>query len=322
MGRSGTVTADIGVSGIGQRMPFRLKKRPEQRIILLGQPMDLVRSEEVLHFIAGRVEQGSGAIIANHNVHSLYLLRRSAGLQAFYEHADLVEVDSTPLLLWAKFTARKSSRRFHRCTYLDWRNAFWSVASRRHWKVFYLGAAPGVAAMAAERIAREFPNVTIAVHNGYFDATLGSEDNERVLGKIAEFGPQILLVGMGMPRQEEWIAQNITVLKGYVVLSVGAAFDYEAGVQQAAPRWAGKLGMEWLYRLVSNPRRMVRRYCVEPWFLIAMLIRDWHAARRQQMANIRCNRRVGTDSGNNRRRASDARGSVEIASYPSDLIDS
>ena len=84
---------------------------------------------------------------------------------------------------------------------------------------------------------------------------------------------------MGMPRQERWIAENLDRLPDCVILSVGAAFDYEAGVQSAAPRWMGRAGLEWLYRLLHDPQRLFRRYCIEPWSLLPLIWTDIRQAR-------------------------------------------
>ncbi|MNT87771.1 putative N-acetylmannosaminyltransferase [compost metagenome] len=89
---------------------------------------------------------------------------------------------------------------------------------------------------------------------------------------------------MGMPRQELWIADNIEAMPQAVILPVGAAFDYEAGVQKAAPRWMGRLGVEWLFRLFADPKRLFTRYCVEPWFLIGPALGDVRAAMRRRKA--------------------------------------
>jgi N-acetylglucosaminyldiphosphoundecaprenol N-acetyl-beta-D-mannosaminyltransferase len=308
--------ATVNPAASNDRLPFRLNRRPDERIRLLGQTMDLVKPEEVLHFISGRVSRRLGGIIANHNAHSLYLLRKNQRFRDFYRRADLVEIDSTPLLLWARFTGRKKSRRFHRCTYLDWREPFWRLAVSGGWRVYYLGGAPGVADRAARSIAQEFPGVTIGVRHGYFDMTdpIACAD---VLAEIRRFRPQVLLVGMGMPRQEIWIDHNYDALASYIVLPVGAAFDYEAGVQTAAPRWMGKLGVEWLFRLVADPRRLFTRYCVEPWSLLQVLAYDWWDARRSSRLEARRERRKASDVpvGAPRRRASDQRGAVRLEDY-------
>ncbi len=102
--------------------------------------------------------------------------------------------------------------------------------------------------------------------------------NTAVLAAIKDFAPHVLFVGMGMPRQELWIADNLAALPSVPILPVGAAFDYEAGVQKAAPRWMGRLGVEWLFRLFADPKRLFTRYCIEPWFLIGPALGDVCAA--------------------------------------------
>ncbi|ALL14874.1 WecB/TagA/CpsF family glycosyltransferase [Caulobacter henricii] len=258
--------------------PFRLKRRANERVRLLGERMDLVRHEEVFHFVAARLNRGVSSIIANHNLHSLYLVRRNARIRAFFDSADLVEVDSTPLLAWARVIGR-NSRQFHRCTYLDWRDFFWARARQENWRVFFVGGAPGVADAARERILADHPGVELATHHGYFDARCGSAENTAVVEAINAFKPHILLVGMGMPRQEIWVLENHKAITHPCAhFTVGGAFDYEAGVQKAAPRWMGRLGVEWLFRLLADPRRLFSRYCIEPWFLIGPALGDLRQA--------------------------------------------
>ena len=263
------------------RTAFRRERRATERVRLLGQLIDLVRPEEVLHHLNRWIVEGRKAVVANHNLHSLYLLTRRPELQAFYDRADMVEVDSTPLL-WFSRVLGLHSRAFHRCTYLDWRDQFWSMANRKAWRVLYVGGADGVATTAAQRLSARYPGAAIKGLSGYFDAAPGSLGNTAVLSAVREFQPNVLFVGMGMPRQELWIADNIEALPQAVILPVGAAFDYEAGVQKAAPRWMGRLGVEWLFRLFADPKRLFTRYCVEPWFLIGPALGDVRAAMRRK----------------------------------------
>lgn len=264
-----------------ERRPFRKARRALERIEVLGAKVDLVRPEEVMHHVETAVDAGVPYVVANHNLHSLYLLRREPDLAAFFDEADLIEVDSTPVIAFTRALGLQS-RPFHRCTYLDWRDHFWSVADRKAWRIYYLGGAPGVAAEAAQALNLAYPNTEISVRHGYFDAAPGAAENAEVLADIAAFAPHILFVGMGMPRQERWIMQNRAALPPCAVFSVGAAFDYEAGVQKAAPRWVGRAGFEWLYRLVHDPVRLWHRYCVEPWFMIGPAARDIARALRDQ----------------------------------------
>lgn len=260
------------------RAPFRQNRRARERVTILGQSMDLVKPEEVLHHIQQAVRQSAKSLIANHNLHSLYLMQKRPELGAFYDKADLIEIDSTPLLAFSRVLGLHS-RGFHRCTYLDWRDHFWSVANREGWRVLSVGGAPGVGDEAARRLKLRYPDADIAIHHGFFDARPGSSENAAVLDRITAFKPHILFVGMGMPRQELWIAENFERLPDCVILSVGAAFDYEAGVQSAAPRWMGRAGVEWAYRLLHDPKRLFVRYCVEPWTLLPLAVRDIRKAR-------------------------------------------
>lgn len=226
-----------------------------------------------MHHIAEAVASGEPHRIANHNAHSIYLTKKNSEFAAFFDHADLIEIDSTPLIFFTRLLGLHS-RPMHRCTYLDWRDHFWSVASRNRWRVFYLGGEPGVAAKAAKQLTGRYPGVSIETRDGFFDVAPESTDNQSVLHQITEAAPQILFVGMGMPRQEAWIHRNQRLLPPMVVLSVGAAFDYEAGVQEPAPRWMGRAGVEWLFRLVGDPHRLFFRYCIEPWSLLAPALSD------------------------------------------------
>ena len=246
---------------------------PALRLHLLGGDVDPVTPAEMLAatqvFLAG----GGTAVIANHNSHSLFLLQKIPALRAFFEDADLTQIDSLPMILWGRLMGLKVGRE-HRSTYLDWREDFWTLARERGWRVFHVGGAPGVGERAAAEIRRRYAGVNLAVRNGFFDIDPASADSRALRKDIAAFDPDIILVGMGMPRQEAWIAANRYLIGRGVFFPVGAAFDYEAGEQTAAPRWTGRLGVEWLYRLLSQPKRLAFRYLVEPWFLAPAALAD------------------------------------------------
>jgi N-acetylglucosaminyldiphosphoundecaprenol N-acetyl-beta-D-mannosaminyltransferase len=246
------------------------ERRP--RVRLLGGEVDAVTADEVLAFAQARIADGRGGIVANHNLHSLYLLRRDPDMARFYAMADLVEADSTPLVAWGRLLGRPI-KAIHRATYLDWREAFWRKAGESHWRVFYLGGAPNVAARGAEAVRKRWPAAQIAVMDGYFDMDDACAA-KTVVTAIESWRPDILFVGMGMPRQERWIARHYASLAPCIVFPVGAAFDYEAGVVRTAPRWTGPLGLEWLFRFANEPKRLFSRYFIEPWSLIGPALSD------------------------------------------------
>lgn len=239
------------------------------RVVLMGEAFDPVTPAQILEFAADRAMTGAKGLVVNHNSHSLHLLRRQPEMRPCFERADLVTIDSMPLIYWGKLLGRGVSRA-HRSTYTDWREDFWTLAARQRWRVYYLGGAPGVAATAARRLMKRWPGVALAVRDGFFDP---SED-AAVVEEINAFRPDIVLVGMGMPRQEMWIVKNYDALERGVVFSIGAAFDYEAGVQPMPPMWMSRAGFQWLYRVVNDPKRLFGRYFIEPWSLIGPALGD------------------------------------------------
>src|ERR1700744_1795540 len=127
-----------------------------RRVRLLGGDVDLVSPAEVLRRIHFAASGGPATVIANHNFHSLFLIRRSAPLRAFFAAADLIQIDSRPLIWWGRRVGLPLTREM-RSTYLDWRDDFWRVANARRWRVFYLGGGPGVAETAARRLSERYP---------------------------------------------------------------------------------------------------------------------------------------------------------------------
>jgi N-acetylglucosaminyldiphosphoundecaprenol N-acetyl-beta-D-mannosaminyltransferase len=204
-------------------------------------------------------------------------VQRDRVMRRFYAMANIIEIDSMPLVGWGRVLGVPLGTR-HRCTYLDWREDFWRRADDSGWRVFFLGGAVGVAERAGQKIKERWSRVTIDVHHGYFDHASSSPGNNAVIGMINDFSPDVIFVGLGMPQQEKWVALNFDRLKRGVLFSVGAAFDYEAGVQVAAPRWVGTLGLEWLYRFSTQPKRLFCRYFVESWSLVPLALRDVHRA--------------------------------------------
>ena len=95
-----------------------------------------------------------------------------------------------------------------------------------------------------------------------------------MMAAIKEYRPHLLILGMGMPRQEHWLFDHLEQLPETAILNAGAAIDYVAGAVRTPPRWAGRFGLEWLFRLAAEPDRLWRRYLVEPWYILGLFLRD------------------------------------------------
>lgn len=124
-------------------------------------------------------------------------------------------------------------------------------------RVYLLGARPGVACRLKELVRQQYPGLVVCgVHDGYF----GETDEAALLDDIRRCKTDLLLVAMGVPRQEKWIAQNLAAVGARVAIGVGALFDFYSGRLQRSPVWMRRLGLEWLGRLIQEPRRLWKRY--------------------------------------------------------------
>ncbi|HKE88937.1 MAG TPA: WecB/TagA/CpsF family glycosyltransferase [Gemmatimonadales bacterium] len=240
---------------------------------LLGVRVQALSVDALNNAVAAGVRSGERRIIANHNLHSVYLYRRDAKLRAFYDRANLVHVDGMAVILAARLLGLPL-RREHRVTYVDWTDPLLAAANAQGWRVLYVGETAAVAERGAAALRRRHPGLVFEAQHGFFDAWVDGADNLAVLRRIHAFEPDVLMVGMGMPRQEHWIYDNLSGLPPCVILSAGAAISYAAGSVPTPPRWAGALCLEWAFRLAAEPRRLWRRYLLEPWSVLGLLLRD------------------------------------------------
>lgn len=212
-------------------------------------------------------------IMVSQNLHSVYLRRDEPALRDLQAIADCVRLDGMPLLWFAKLSAVPLSRE-NRIGWMDWLDQFMATAQVNGWRIYYVGSHEWVKDEALARLQQRFTGLQIAGHSGYFDATKGSEDGRAVIERAHDFRADVLLVGMGMPRQERWLHDHLDTIRVPVLLTCGAAMDYVAGAQATPPRWLGRMGLEWLYRLLANPRGMWFRYLVEPWYALGLFARS------------------------------------------------
>jgi N-acetylglucosaminyldiphosphoundecaprenol N-acetyl-beta-D-mannosaminyltransferase len=214
-------------------------------------------------------------IITNHNLHSLYLFHRHARLREFYSCVHWIHIDGMPLVALGRLYGYPLERK-QRVTLADWLCPLMELAADRGWRVFYLGSSKACAEKGMAQLRKLYPALQIEVCDGYFDERYGSAENEALLERINAYRPDLLMVGMGVPRQEFWTQENFARLKAHVILSsIGAALEYVAGSMPTPPRWSGQLGLEWIFRLANEPRRLFTRYLLEPWYILALLMLDY-----------------------------------------------
>jgi N-acetylglucosaminyldiphosphoundecaprenol N-acetyl-beta-D-mannosaminyltransferase len=216
------------------------------------------------------VDESDHELILNVNVHALNLAFRLPDLRDFFGQAQAVFCDGAGVALGARLLGYDFPQRI---TYADWTWQLAEFAEPRGFTFFFLGARPGVADKAAANLKARFPDLRIVgTHHGYFDKTPGRAENEMVIERINAVKPNILIVGFGMPLQERWLMENWDRIDANVALTGGAVFDYVSGELERAPRWMTENGLEWLGRLLIEPRRLWKRYLIgNPLFLWRVL---------------------------------------------------
>lgn len=245
---------------------------PAPECELLGVRVSPMTMDEIHTAIRQTIARDGKLVVVSQNLHGVFVYHRNEKMRALHARA-IPRIDGMSLVMAGRILGLPL-RREHRITWMDWIDPLMSEAVRNGWRVFYLGSRPDVMARGIEVLRGRHPGLEITGRDGYFDASAGSEGNESVLDDIARARPHILMVGMGMPRQEAWVHDNLERIEANVILTCGAAIDYVAGMIPTPPRWMGQVGLEWLYRLASEPRRLGYRYLVEPWYLGGLFLRD------------------------------------------------
>lgn len=212
------------------------------------------------------------------NVDHAVIYQTHAGLRAAYGGASLVLADGAPVVLASKILRRPLPERVAGSDLVP--ALFDRVGNdSRKLRVFYLGAAPGVGERAADATHRRWPQVDVV---GTYSPPLGFEaveaENERIIQMVSDSRPDVLLVGLGAPKQELWIARHASRLPVKVALCVGATIDFLAGERARSPRWVQRLGLEWLHRLATEPRRLAGRYARDAWIFPQLVWQEWRSS--------------------------------------------
>lgn len=252
--------------------------RDAESISFLGITVQAFTIDELTGVVAKEIAANQKCIVANHNLNSVALLHREPKFREFYEISKYTHIDGMPIVGLARLYGFPV-RRNQRVTYADWIWPLMETAAAKGWRIFYVGSKPGIAASGAAKLKERYPALNIQTRDGYFDAEPSSAENQAILQAIADYQPDLLMVGMGMPRQELWILNNFPYLHARVILPSGAAIDYVAGAVKTPPRWMGRWGLEWAYRLATEPKRLWRRYLVEPWSILGVAVRHFFRER-------------------------------------------
>lgn len=231
---------------------------------IMGCKIDIVNNNQALEIIEDIIREGKPGQVITLNAEIVYQARENRPLRELINRARLVTPDGIGIV-WG---GRQLGYHFpERVTGIDLVAAVCNRAAERCWKVYLLGAAPGVADKAAQELQKRFPGLNICgTQHGYFQP----EENQRIVENIKAAEPAILFVALGAPKQEFWIDSLKEEMQVPLSIGVGGSFDVIAGLKKRAPAFFIRLNLEWLYRLVGEPSRWKRQLAL-PRFAISIL---------------------------------------------------
>lgn len=231
---------------------MRSKTLSAKKVPILNVMVDSVTMDEAVAIVENCIQEGKTSLIATANAEMIMMANQDTDLNRILNNADLVVPDGAGTV-WAARQLGFSMP--ERVAGFDLVQNLLARAAQRGTRIFFLGSAPGVAEMAKAAAEKKYPGVCIiGVRDGYFS----KEQEAELIREIQVAKPDLLLVALGVPRQEKWMKQHLHELKVPVSIGVGGTLDVMAGVVKRAPVWMQKAKLEWLYRGMLQPKRIGR----------------------------------------------------------------
>ena len=230
------------------------------RIRFMNTEIDNLTMNETLKEIDNLIQRDVNAYVVTPNVDHIVQLERGGELCEVYKNADLILTDGKPLIWISKWYGTPIKEKISGS---DLFPLLCKMAAEEEYSMFFLGAAEGVAAKAAENLMKRYKGLNVV---GTYSPPYGFEKDETEMAKIEKMikdvHPHILIVGLGCPKQELFILHNKDRLGVPISLGLGASLDFEAGNIKRAPKWMADHGLEWLFRITQDPKRLAKRYLV------------------------------------------------------------
>lgn len=238
---------------------------------ILGVHVDPCDAGGLLHAVTESVRGRKHHVYAYANVHALNLAWSMPDFRAFLNSSRKVYCDGEGVRWAARLLG------FHLPPRIVLTYFFWDIcreAERSGFSLYLLGSYDDRLRDAVERIHSRHPALRIAgTHHGYFEKQ--GPESEAVLASIRFANPDFLFVGFGMPLQEEWIQANLAALSAPAILPCGSMIEYASGRKALAPAWMSNHGLEWLFRLIQEPRRLWKRYLLGNPLFFLRVVRQW-----------------------------------------------
>ena len=255
----------------------------EERVDILGVGVSAINMGDAIAVIERWIEQRTPHYVCIRDVHGVVASRRDPRLRDIHDQAGLVTPDGMPLVWLSHWLGVK---RVERVYGPDLMQAISARSPRRGYRHFYFGGAPGVADRLATTLVAANPGLNVVGTLSPPFRPLTPEEDAHVVAQINAASPDIVWVGLGSPKQEYWMASHVGLINASVLIGVGAAFDFLAGTKRQAPIWMQRNGLEWVFRLLSEPRRLWHRYAVVVPIFICLALRQILVARTRSQESL------------------------------------
>lgn len=230
--------------------------------------IDNVTVDQAVRHIEKCIEERKFVQVITPNVDQIVRIEWDNYFKRICEDSDLLLVDGSPLMWIARLYGTPFKQKIPGS---DLFLVLCDRAAKMNYKIFLLGAAEGVANKAAVNLRKKYRGINVV---GTYSPPVGFEKDQTEIKKIddmlLESGADLLFVGMGVPKQDIFIYENMSKYKIPVSLSIGGTIDFVAGVQKRAPRWVNKIGFEWFYRFLHDPKRLFKRYFIDDMKIIGL----------------------------------------------------
>jgi N-acetylglucosaminyldiphosphoundecaprenol N-acetyl-beta-D-mannosaminyltransferase len=256
---------------IDRTPPQTLTTGVSQRVNILGvgvTPFDLAQAVATLD--AWREERRHDYVCCV-SVHGLVTAQRDPEIRNALNRAGLATEDGMPLVWWCRWAGFAQAGRVCGSDLLDAMCVLGVGRGHRH---YFYGGSPRVVEQLVSRLTRRYPGLVIAGYRSPPFRPLTVEEDAVEVAAINEARPDFVWVGLGMPKQEKWMAAHVGKIEAAALIGVGAAFDFHAGAKPRAPFWMQRSGLEWLFRLISEPRRLAGRYLIDNTIFVAHTVQQ------------------------------------------------
>jgi len=249
-------------------------------VVIAGVPFDNLDMDETLALAEEFIRDRRPRLIATANVNFVVKAQDDPEFRDIVRRADVVTADGMPILWAARLLGHPLKARV---TGSDMTPALLELAARRDYSVFFLGGGQGVGQIVLDRLALQYPNLRAFAYSPQFTPLLEMA-HEDVLAAVRARKPDMLFVSLGAGKAEKWVNMHLAELNVPVCIGVGATIDFLAGRVRRAPPWMGKIGLEWLFRLLQEPRRLFGRYVGDAVGFARAFVPQWLHARRIRRA--------------------------------------